>query len=137
MRQPKARRAASNATCGHAAPAGLLPLPRRPRPRCKRISKSGNGSSACARPVSNALTLTQESVPSGQRFALSISVEGHYSIFKRGMKGVYQHCKEKHLRRYLAERDFRYSNRVALGINDVVRADRALKGIVGKRLTYE
>jgi hypothetical protein len=49
----------------------------------------------------------------------------------------YQHCKEKHLHRYLAEFDFRYSNRVALGVNDVARADRALKGIVGKRLTYE
>jgi hypothetical protein len=65
------------------------------------------------------------------------TVEGYYSIFKRGMKGVYQHCKEKHLHRYLAEFDFRYSNRVALGVNDVTRADRALKGIVGKRLTYE
>jgi hypothetical protein len=65
------------------------------------------------------------------------TVEGYYSIFKRGMKGVYQHCKEKHLHRYLAEFDFRYSNRVALGIDDVARADRALKGIVGKRLTYQ
>jgi transposase-like protein len=64
------------------------------------------------------------------------TVEGFYSIFKRGMKGVYQHCSEKHLHRYLAEFDFRYSNRVARGINDVARADRALKGIVGKRLTY-
>jgi transposase-like protein len=64
------------------------------------------------------------------------TVEGFYSIFKRGMKGVYQHCSEKHLHRYLAEFDFRYSNRVKLGINDVARADRALKGIVGKRLTY-
>jgi transposase-like protein len=65
------------------------------------------------------------------------TVEGFYSIFKRGMKGVYQHCKEKHLHRYLAEFDFRYSNRVARGINDVARADRTLKGIVGKRLTYQ
>jgi transposase-like protein len=64
------------------------------------------------------------------------TVEGYYSIFKRGMKGVYQHCKEKHLHRYLAEFDFRYSNRVRLGVNDVARADRTLKGIVGKRLTY-
>lgn len=68
--------------------------------------------------------------------AHSNTVENYYSIFKRGMKGVYQHCKEKHLHRYLAEFDFRYSNRVALGVNDVARADRALKGIVGKRLTY-
>jgi transposase-like protein len=64
------------------------------------------------------------------------TVEGFYSIFKRGMKGVYQHCKEKHLHRYLSEFDFRYSNRIALGVDDVARAERALKGIVGKRLTY-
>ena len=44
------------------------------------------------------------------------TVEGYFSIFKRGMKGVYQHCSEKHLHRYLAEFDFRYSNRVALGV---------------------
>ena len=65
------------------------------------------------------------------------TVEGYYSIFKRGMKGVYQHCSEKHLHRYLAEFDFRYSNRVALGVNDEARANRALKGIAGKRLTYK
>ena len=44
-------------------------------------------------------------------------VEGFYSIFKRGMKGVYQHCKEKHLHRLLSEFDFRYSNRIALGVS--------------------
>jgi transposase-like protein len=64
------------------------------------------------------------------------TVEGYYSIFKRGMKGVYQHCSEKHLHRYLAEFDFRYSNRVALGIDDEDRAALLAKGIVGKRLTY-
>jgi hypothetical protein len=64
------------------------------------------------------------------------TVEGFYSIFKRGMKGIYQHCKEKHLHRYLSEFDFRYSNRVALGVDDQDRADKALKGIAGKRLTY-
>lgn len=64
------------------------------------------------------------------------TVEGYYSIFKRGMKGVYQHCAEKHLHRYLSEFDFRYSNRVRLGVDDVERADRALKGAIGKRLTY-
>jgi hypothetical protein len=52
------------------------------------------------------------------------------------MKGIYQHCAEKHLHRYLAEFDFRYSNRVALGCGDGERAQRALRGIVGKRLTY-
>lgn len=64
------------------------------------------------------------------------TVENFYSVFKRGMKGVYQHCSEKHLHRYVAEFDFRYSNRVRLGIDDVERADIALKGIVGERLTY-
>jgi hypothetical protein len=65
------------------------------------------------------------------------TVEGYYSIFKRGTKGVYQHCGERHLHRYLAEFDFRYSNRIALGCDDQERAERALKGIVGKRLTYK
>ena len=65
------------------------------------------------------------------------TVEGYYSIFKRGMKGIYQHCQEKHLHRYMAEFDFGYSNRVKLGVNDTARADRALKGVVGKRLTYQ
>jgi hypothetical protein len=64
------------------------------------------------------------------------SVEGYFSIFKRGMKGVYQHCDEKHLHRYLAEFDFRYNNRAALGVTDGERADIAIKGIEGKRLTY-
>jgi transposase-like protein len=64
------------------------------------------------------------------------TVEGYYSIFKRGMKGVYQHCSEKHLHRYLAEFDFRYSNRIRLGVDDVERTTRVVKGVVGKRLTY-
>ena len=65
------------------------------------------------------------------------TVEGTFSIFKRGMRGVYQHCARKHLRRYLAEFDFRYSNRIAVGIDDKARADNALSGMRGKRLTYE
>jgi len=65
------------------------------------------------------------------------TVEGYFSIFKRGMKGVYQHCSEKHLHRYLAEFDFRYNNRTAKGVEDVERTERALKGAAGKRLTYE
>jgi transposase-like protein len=64
------------------------------------------------------------------------TVEGFYSIFKRGMKGVYQHCGKQHLHRYAAEFDFRYSNRVALGVDDKARAVIALQGVVGKRLTY-
>lgn len=65
------------------------------------------------------------------------TVEGAFSIFKRGMRGVYQHCAEKHLHRYLAEFEFRYSNREKLGCDDKTRADRILSGIVGKRLTYQ
>jgi len=64
------------------------------------------------------------------------AAEGFYSVFKRGMTGVYQHCKEKHLHRYVAEFDFRYSNRSAHGIEDVQRAELLAMGIVGKRLTY-
>lgn len=64
------------------------------------------------------------------------TVEGVFSIFKRGMIGTYQHCGEQHLQRYLSEFDFRYSNRVKLGYTDDTRADKALEGIKGKRLTY-
>ncbi|MCR2833011.1 IS1595 family transposase [Parerythrobacter lacustris] len=67
----------------------------------------------------------------------SNTVEGYFSIFKRGMKGVYQHCGEEHLHRYLAEFEFRYNNRAALGCNDSDRSEAALKGITGKRLTYQ
>jgi hypothetical protein len=73
----------------------------------------------------------------GEGIVHTNTVEGFFSIFKRGMRGVYQWCSEKHLHRYLAEFDFRYSNRVALGCNDADRADRLLSGIVGKRLTYQ
>lgn len=64
------------------------------------------------------------------------TVEGYFSVFKRGMKGTYQHCAKKHLHRYLAEFDFRYNNRVANGIGDKERADHALLGVVGRRITY-
>jgi hypothetical protein len=87
---------------------------------------------------------SHEAVNHGQfgcaRYAADVittnTVEGYYSIFKRGMKGVYQHCSEKHLNRYLAEFDFRYSNRIALGVDDQDRADKMIAGMVGKRLTY-
>lgn len=62
--------------------------------------------------------------------------EGYFSIFKRGMKGVYQHCQEKHLHRYLAEFDFRYTHRIANGVNEFARMDTAIKGAIGKRLMY-
>jgi len=63
--------------------------------------------------------------------------EGFFSIFKRGMKGVYQHCKKQHLHRYLAEFDFRYNNRCGKGIDDTQRAEILLRGVIGRRLTYE
>jgi transposase-like protein len=72
----------------------------------------------------------------GDRLITTNTVEGFYSVFKRGMRGVYQHCREKHLHRYLCEFDFRYSNRSGLGVGDVERTERAVMGIVGKRLTY-
>lgn len=75
------------------------------------------------------------------------SLEGFFSIFKRGMKGVYQHCKKDHLHRYLAEFDFRYNNRCSRpernnrpareGLDDVQRAEALLRGVVGRRLTYQ
>ena len=65
------------------------------------------------------------------------TVEGFFGIFKRGMRGVYHHCGEQHLQAYLNEFDFRYSNRVGLGVNDTERARRAIKGGEGKRLTYK
>lgn len=76
--------------------------------------------------------------PSGEKFvAHTNTIEGYFSVFKRGMVGVYQHCSEKHLHRYLAEYDFRYNHRKARGVNDAERASRALLGVKGKRLTYE
>lgn len=73
----------------------------------------------------------------GDRIITTNTVEGFFSILKRGVYGVYQHVSEAHLHRYLAEFDFRYSNREKLGVNDTVRAERALKGARGRRLTYE
>ena len=64
------------------------------------------------------------------------SAEGYFSIFKRGMRGIYQHCSEKHLHRYLAEFDFRYNHRIALGYDDETRAILIVRGAEGKRLTY-
>ena len=65
------------------------------------------------------------------------TIEGVFSIFKRGMKGVYQHCEYQHLQRYLAEFDFRYNNRIALSVDDQERAENILSGVVGKRLMYK
>jgi transposase-like protein len=68
--------------------------------------------------------------------AHSNTAENYFSILKRGIYGIYQHVSEEHLHRYLAEFDFRYSNRVRLGVDDTERARRAIAGAEGKRLTY-
>jgi transposase-like protein len=64
------------------------------------------------------------------------TVEGYYSIFKRGMKGVYQHASRQHLHRYCIEFDFRYTNRAKVGVDDVARFTKIVEGVKGKRLTY-
>ena len=72
----------------------------------------------------------------GRGNAHTNTVGGFHSVFKRGMKGAYQHCGEKHLHRYIAEFDFRYSNRSRLGIEDAERAAMVVRGAQGKRLMY-
>ena len=64
------------------------------------------------------------------------TAEGYFSVFKRGMKGIYQHCSEKHLHRYVAEFDFRHNNRIKRGVDDTQRTSNALKGVVRKRPLY-
>jgi transposase-like protein len=64
------------------------------------------------------------------------TIEGYFSILKRGITGTYHHVSPQHLKRYLGEFDFRYNERMALGVNDKARAAKAIKGIIGKRLTY-
>lgn len=66
----------------------------------------------------------------------SNTIENYFSIFKRGMKGVYQHCSAKHLKRYLAEFDFRYNEREGLGVVDAIRVETTIKNARGKRLKY-
>lgn len=68
--------------------------------------------------------------------AYTNTVEGYFSILKRGIYGVYHHVSQEHLKRYLAEFDFRYNERTALGVNDIERTDRIIRGVIGKRLTY-
>lgn len=78
-----------------------------------------------------------EYVSKADRTVHTNTIEGFFSVFKRGMKGVYQHCGHNHLQRYVAEFDFRYNTRKALGVEDSQRADQILRGVQGKRLTYE
>jgi hypothetical protein len=72
----------------------------------------------------------------GDDLVTTNSAEGFFGLFKRGFNGIYQHCQDKHLHRYLSEYDFRYNHRVALGVNDMQRTLAAVKGAEGKRLTY-
>lgn len=64
------------------------------------------------------------------------TVENYFSILKRGITGTYHHVSQQHLKRYLGEFDFRYNERMGLGVNDDERMAKAATGIVGKRLTY-
>lgn len=64
------------------------------------------------------------------------TIEGYFSIFKRGLVGTYHKCGEQHLKRYVVEFDFRFNHREKLGFDDIQRTEAALKGISGKRLTY-
>jgi hypothetical protein len=64
------------------------------------------------------------------------TIEGYFSVLKRGIMGTYHHVSPRHLKRYLAEFDFRYNERMALGVSDEARATKVLHGIVGKRLMY-
>jgi transposase-like protein len=65
------------------------------------------------------------------------TVEGYFSIMKRGIVGVYHHVSPQHLKRYLTEFDFRYNERSALAVTDVERTEKAVRGVVGKRMTYK
>jgi transposase-like protein len=65
------------------------------------------------------------------------TLEGFFSIFKRGLIGTYQHVDSKHIDRYLAEFDFRQNTRAKLGIDDQQREAIAARSAKGKRLTYE
>jgi transposase-like protein len=77
-----------------------------------------------------------EYVSADDRSITTNQIEGFFGIFKRGMRGIYQHCGKQHLHRYLAEFDFRYTNREATGCNDTDRTNRAIAGTVGRRLMY-
>jgi len=77
-----------------------------------------------------------EYVSAADRSITTNQIEGFFGIFKRGMRGIYQHCGKQHLHRYLAEFDFRYTNREGTGCNDADRTRKALEGTVGRRLVY-
>jgi hypothetical protein len=82
------------------------------------------------------LTVNHGAGEYGRGEAHTNTLEGYFSIFKRGMKGIYQHCGRQHLHRYTAEFAFRYNHRIALDVDDTMRANAILKGAEGRRLTY-
>jgi len=155
------RKGAGNPKGGHAHKMAVLALVDRDTGKCRMFNVE-NGSGKLIQPIvlnnlaREARLMTDEATmyrSIGRQFAehsavnhqrkeyargdvTTNTVEGAFSIFKRGMKGVYQHCGEQHLHRYLAEFEFRYSHRIATGVDDRARANLALAGIVGKRLTY-
>lgn len=156
------RKGAGNPKGGHAHKMAVLALVDRDTGKCRMFNVE-NGAGALIQPIvldnlaREARLMTDEATmyrSIGRQFAehsavnhqrkeyvrgdvTTNTVEGAFSIFKRGMRGVYQHCGEQHLHRYLAEFEFRYSNREANGVNDADRADAMVRGIVGKRLTYQ
>jgi ISXO2-like transposase domain len=65
------------------------------------------------------------------------TIESYFAVLKRGIIGTYHHVSQKHLKRYLAEFDFRYNERSALEVTDAERAEKTLRGAVGKRVTYQ
>ncbi len=65
------------------------------------------------------------------------TVESYFSILKRGVIGTYHHVSAEHLKRYLGEFDFRHNERIALGVNDTERTEKAIRGSTGRRLTYQ
>ena len=107
------------------------------KPETDLMTDEGNHYTAIGKTFASHGTVKHGESEYGLAQSHTNTIEGFYSIFKRGMKGVYQHCSEKHLHRYLAEFDFRYSNRVKLGVNDMARTMRMIEGIKGKRLTYQ
>lgn len=100
------------------------------------MSDEGPGVSAIGREFERHQTVNHGAGEYVRGDAHTNTIEGYFSIFKRGITGTYHHISQQHLKRYLAEFDFRYNEREALGVNDAERARKAIEGVRGKRLTY-
>ncbi|MEW9838688.1 transposase, partial [Mesorhizobium marinum] len=116
-----------------------------PRPRRRGFpARSSRSAAGCREGLISATTATHKTTnhAAGEYarregdVVVHYTIEGVFSVFKRGMVGVYQHCGEAHLHRYLAEFDFRYNRRSALKVSDAERADDLLRNARDKRLTY-